>query len=600
MGNGSAGLVERPWGDVRSAFSNARHLLSAAKPISIPAQRLFFALLLVIAPAAANAAPYSIEGLGTAPGANFCVGTAMNESGQVAGHCFYGGSFRAFFYASGSMTVLGLPAGFRSSTAYGISGAGHVVGTLEAPDSQVQAFFWDGATVYGLGQQLKQAIAINDVGTVGGIGGEAGPFLFPGGALNILAPSGTATVYGLNNLGHATGLTTGGSDTHAYFFNGTTVLDLGTLGGPMSQGLSINEQGRVVGLAQTAAGLLHAFLWNGVMLDLGTLGGSFSMAQQVNDLGVVVGNSTTTNGEGRAFIWDGVLGMRDLNYLIPAGSGWVLEGAMGIANDGSIMGVGQHNGRTETFLLKPAIAMPPIVTSVTAIPNLIPVGQATFASGTSTDADSTGPFVASWTWGDGTNSAGVVSSSGGAATAVGQHTYNTPGVYTVGLAITDERGTTGQGSYKYVVVYDPSAGFVTGGGWFTSPQGAYGPDPLLTGKASFGFVSRYQKGSLLPSGDTEFNFKVANLNFRSTGYDWLVVSGTKAMYKGVGTINGVAGYRFLLSAIDGNLSGGGGVDKLRIKIWSDGNGLVYDNMASTGDEADPLQGIEGGSIVIHK
>ena len=71
------------------------------------------------------------------------------------------------------------------------------------------------------------------------------------------------------------------------------------------------------------------------------------------------------------------------------------------------------------------------------------------------------------------------------------------------------------------VVYDPSGGFVTGGGWIDSPAGAYSPDEELTGKANFGFVSKYQQGASVPTGQTEFQFKAADLNFHSTDYQWL-------------------------------------------------------------------------------
>jgi hypothetical protein len=32
------------------------------------------------------------------------------------------------------------------------------------------------------------------------------------------------------------------------------------------------------------------------------------------------------------------------------------------------------------------------------------------------------------------------------------------------------------------VIYDPSGGFVTGGGWINSPLNAYAADPTLTAK----------------------------------------------------------------------------------------------------------------------
>jgi len=146
-----------------------------------------------------------------------------------------------------------------------------------------------------------------------------------------------------------------------------------------------------------------------------------------------------------------------------------------------------------------------------------------------------------------------------------------------------------------------------GGGWINSPAGAFHPDLIeweaVTGKASFGFVSRYKKGANVPTGNTEFQFKAGNLAFKSTAYQWLTVAGARAQYKGWGTINGAGDYGFLLTAIDGALLGTGQPDRLRIKIWeNDSSIVVYDNQ-STGDNADlTTEGtrVAGGSIVIHK
>jgi hypothetical protein len=58
----------------------------------------------------------------------------------------------------------------------------------------------------------------------------------------------------------------------------------------------------------------------------------------------------------------------------------------------------------------------------------------------------------------------------------------------------------------------------------------------------------------------------------------------------------------MLSAIDGAISGGGGTDKFRIKIWdkTDNDKIVYDNLMDAPDDADPTTLLGGGSIVIHK
>ena len=70
-----------------------------------------------------------------------------------------------------------------------------------------------------------------------------------------------------------------------------------------------------------------------------------------------------------------------------------------------------------------------------------------------------------------------------------------------------------------MVIYDPEGGFATGGGWINSPAGAYVPNPPASGKANFGFVSKYQKGATVPTGKPEFEFKAEGMNFKSTDYE---------------------------------------------------------------------------------
>eukprot|EP00957_Ditylum_brightwellii_P179331 13661645-Ditylum_brightwellii.AAC.1 len=91
----------------------------------------------------------------------------------------------------------------------------------------------------------------------------------------------------------------------------------------------------------------------------------------------------------------------------------------------------------------------------------------------------------------------------------------------------------GVSSSTKVIVVDPSGAFVTGGGYIISPEGAYPAQPSLIAPASFGFVSNYKKGHSIPTGDTQFEFEAAGLEFVSTSYEWLVVTGSDcAKYKG--------------------------------------------------------------------
>ena len=242
---------------------------------------------------------------------------------------------------------------------------------------------------------------------------------------------------------------------------------------------------------------------------------------------------------------------------------------------------------------------PAVLYSIIAPDSPIQVNTQFTASASFTD-DSDDIHTATWDWGDGNTTTGTVTESGGSGSVQNTHSYTIPGIYTVTLTVNNSDGAPATEQFQYVVAYDPNGGFVTGGGWINSPEGAYTANPSLTGKASFGFNSKYQNGAQTPNGNTEFYFKVANLNFHSTSYDWLVIAGAKAQYKGTGTINGAGNYKFMLTAIDGAINGGGGVDKFRIKITDSNSNLVYDNLLDAPDSANPTTILGGGNIVIHK
>ena len=57
----------------------------------------------------------------------------------------------------------------------------------------------------------------------------------------------------------------------------------------------------------------------------------------------------------------------------------------------------------------------------------------------------------------------------------------------------------------------------------------------------------------------------------------------------------------ICAAIDGQINGGVGLDKFRIKIWYKTSGdIIYDNQPGDDITADLTTEISGGSIVIHK
>ena len=244
----------------------------------------------------------------------------------------------------------------------------------------------------------------------------------------------------------------------------------------------------------------------------------------------------------------------------------------------------------------------PTAGEISVVGSLVPFGTEISASADFSDPGSADTHTATWDWGDESQSPGTVTESGGDGSVEDTHIYTEPGVYTVELTVLDDDGGSDISSYQYVVVYDPDGSFVTGGGTIDSPPGAYPADPGLTGVAHFGFVSKYRKGASVPTGNTEFQFQAGGVDFKSTDYQWLVVAGARAQFKGTGTIKHTDGsYGFMLTAIDGDEPGGGGTDKFRIKIWdeNDDTNVIYDNQLGDADDAGVTTVLRSGSIVIH-
>jgi PKD domain len=335
-------------------------------------------------------------------------------------------------------------------------------------------------------------------------------------------------------------------------------------------------------------------------------GGPYSI-DEGSALTLNASGSSDPDGDTLAYTWDvngdGTFG--DATGVNPTLT-WAQLNALGIIDGPDVRNVrvrisdGVNPAVTSSSAALTVVNVKPASGTITGPLDPVAVNGTVNVSASFSDPGTADTHTATWDWGDGASSAGSVSESNGAGTATGTHFYTAPGVYTVNLTVTDDDGGSSTSIYQYVVIYDPSVGFVTGGGWINSPAGAYAPDPGLAGKAQLGFISKYQHGASVPEGNTQFQFQAANFSLRSTSYDWMVVAGARAQYKGSGTVNGSGDYGFLLTATDGQLPGGGGVDKFRLKIWNIATGVVvYDNQMGAGDAAAPAAALGGGSIQIH-
>ena len=245
----------------------------------------------------------------------------------------------------------------------------------------------------------------------------------------------------------------------------------------------------------------------------------------------------------------------------------------------------------------------PTLGAITIPTYLVPINTVINASAPFTDPGTLDSHTAVWNWEDTTTSTGSISPITGSGTASASHSYALTGVYLVRLNLKDkDNASSNQSIFEFVVVYDPNAGFVTGGGSINSPVGAYVAKPTAIGSGKLGFNTKYKKDGSLES-ETEFELASVKFHFHSHDATWLVVSTPKAEFQGTGTVEGSTHhYGFTLTLIDGQATGGGGVDKFRLRIWDvdNANAIVYDNQMGAPVNANPTTPLSGGSIVMHK
>jgi probable HAF family extracellular repeat protein len=276
-----------------------------------------------------------MKDLGTLPGATVSGAIGINASGTVVGYSNVKGQITTNFVAvqwspTGAITNLGTLTGGASSSAFEINAAGEVTGDSFVASGAVDATSWNDNKIKNLGA-LPDAIftAGLDINAGGDIVGES------------------VLTYGPPFV------------SHAFFWNGSTMKDLGTLpGGITSIANAISVYGTIVGQSdgENTGGLWHAVLWNSAheIKDLGLLsGGTYSIAFDVNLNDVVVGYGNISDNAPHAMVWASTDGMRDLNNLIPSGTGWVLINANAINADGQITGYGTKGGHNHAFLLTP-------------------------------------------------------------------------------------------------------------------------------------------------------------------------------------------------------------------------------------------------------
>lgn len=342
----------------------------------------------------------SITPLGSLPGSAAAMPNAINDLGQIVGGALFGSNSHAFLYDNGTLTDLGM-FGNASAVASDINDIGDIVGNTTSDAGGRRGFLYKDGALTSIGNSATVAFGVNSTDDVVGeyqpgsetLGTGMHAFLFTGGVLTDIGTLGGTTSWAnrINDSGQIAGTSyLANNSFHPFLYDKSTgvMSDLGTLGGDFSEAAGINASGEVIGSSGLLPGNvntgLHAFIdIGGTMTDIGTQGGT-GQALAVNDSGVVVGMSQIAAGDPRAFLYQtGV--MTDLNTLLPANSGWVLQYATGINNHDQIIGFGTYNGTTEGFLLSFS-PVPP-----TATPQTVTLGAGGRATITLTGQDTLTP-----------------------------------------------------------------------------------------------------------------------------------------------------------------------------------------------------------------
>ena len=375
--------------------------MKAKAPWNIRFTAITVALLAVATVPAAKAGPpeYQIYDIGVIDaGDTASQGFGVSHGGIAVGRSIRTGGSQAFTWTLNG-GIVGLPnlAGRSHAVSNSANDNGVVVGTAATTlfGTSRLPVIWQNGTVSQLplppGETLGDANSVNAssvaVGSVDGGSLQRGA-IYSGGSGTIITQT-TAngsffvTAFGINDSGRVVGQ---GIDPMNAARNVGIVYDIGQtmafevgalpgLNGALAFGVS--NTGYVVGSSMLNQGSGLPFIWSdqsgmvAIPLASGTSQGS---ARAVNSAGWVVGNDSSAFSI--PFLYDGTNTYR-LADLIPPNSGWDLSmntssSALGISENGIIVGTGVHNGETHAYAMVPVAPSPTPTPSPTATPTATP------------------------------------------------------------------------------------------------------------------------------------------------------------------------------------------------------------------------------------
>jgi hypothetical protein len=337
----------------------------------------------VVVAATATADPqYQIYDVGVVQaGDSASQGFGVSTGGIPVGRSFRTGGTQAFTWTLGG-GIVGLPN--LSGRSFGVSNSANDTGTVVGTGSTTSfgsgrlPVVWQSGVVSQLplpsGQTLGDANHVNASGVAVGsanAGISQRGVIYSGGSASIIVqttPAGSyfLTAFGNNDSGRVVGQGIDPSNAArnvgiVYDIGNSAAFEVGALSGfNGALAFAVSNTGYVVGSSMLNQGSGLPFIWSDaggiipIPLAAGTSQGS---ARGVNSAGWVVGNDSSAFSI--PFLYDGTTTYR-LADIIPAGSGWDLSmntssSALGISDNGVIVGTGVYNGATHAYAMIPTL-----------------------------------------------------------------------------------------------------------------------------------------------------------------------------------------------------------------------------------------------------
>src|SRR5438876_9481575 len=278
-----------------------------------------------------------IVGLPDLAGRSYCVSNTATETGMVMGTAAttaFGSGRLPVVWQNGVVSQLPLPPGETLGDANSVNASNVADGSVNSGSLQRGVIYSGGSAsiitqTTSNGSYFLTAFGINDSGRIVGQGIDPN-----NAAVNV------GIVYDIgSNMAFSVGALPG--------FNGALAF-------------GVSNTGYVVGSSMLNQGSGLPFIWSdaggivAIPLALGTSQGS---ARAVNSAGWVVGDDSSAFSI--PFLYDGTTTYR-LADILPPGSGWDLSmntssSALGISDNGVIVGTGVYNGATHAYAMIPAL-----------------------------------------------------------------------------------------------------------------------------------------------------------------------------------------------------------------------------------------------------